>query len=242
MPQPADHRDESSWQPRWYQTTIRELLLVTTLAALTLSVLKTFGVRNLVAVGVALFPLGLDVLVLGLRLRAQCKAYGIWDLPLVATAGPPGSSAEAGSEAQPCPLAKREAFLPLVADFVGRSGLYLDGDTACLVRVERVIASSDRVHVRLRPLPGLRLIGKLVRALASGEVRMVYREEDCPLGPCWEVSQTWRLFEFSDTVWDSSAEAGWRLSFSKDLMRRFMARNTSWLDEYVESSGSQQPE
>jgi hypothetical protein len=84
MNKSRDRNDRKDGQHKWYQTSIREMLLVTTLVATILSLLKTVGVQNVWAILCASTPLVLlacRTVSLFLDFRAICKEYDIWDVP-----------------------------------------------------------------------------------------------------------------------------------------------------------------
>ena len=69
-------------QQKWYQTSIREMLLLTTLVAALLSLWKTIGIPaiwTITCVSVPLLPLVYRIVVSFLRFRAAWKECDIWD-------------------------------------------------------------------------------------------------------------------------------------------------------------------
>jgi hypothetical protein len=74
--EPGSAREQS--EPKWYQTSIREMLLVTTLVAVVVSMLQTFGVAGWWSMLCAIAAL-LSPFVAYLLFRAACRRHGIWE-------------------------------------------------------------------------------------------------------------------------------------------------------------------
>ena len=81
MNNPGDNDAGDNHESKWYQTTIREMLLLTTLVALVLSMLNIFGIEKIWATvcGIALFAW--PCVEVFLLFRRVCKEHEIWDPP-----------------------------------------------------------------------------------------------------------------------------------------------------------------
>lgn len=66
-------------EPRWYQTTIREMLLLTVLVALVLSLLNTFGIRKIWVTASATAFFAWPFFEAFFLFRRLCRKHGIWD-------------------------------------------------------------------------------------------------------------------------------------------------------------------
>lgn len=68
-------------EPKWYQTSIRELLWVTAFVAIVMSLLTTFGVKNLWSTACTFAVFAFPLIHASVRFRAAFKEHGLWDPP-----------------------------------------------------------------------------------------------------------------------------------------------------------------
>lgn len=68
-------------EPKWYQTSIRELLWITALVALAMSLLTTFGIKSIWSTMSTLALFAFPIIHAVVRFRAACRKHGLWDLP-----------------------------------------------------------------------------------------------------------------------------------------------------------------
>ncbi len=104
--------------------------------------------------------------------------------------------------------------------------LYIEGGEFSLAQVLRVQTSDWGMQAVLEALPECPLVCH-------------YRENPCRfaeepelLGHRWEISKRWQWFYAERNFWDGSLYGGFRVLFASDVIRRFIARDLSWVEEY----------
>ena len=57
-------------------------------------------------------------------------------------------------------------------------------------------------------------------------------EPSMPYGEHWDISLNLNDFYFDADYWDGSRYMGWRIIFDADVIKRFLERDLSWMEDW----------
>jgi hypothetical protein len=110
---------------------------------------------------------------------------------------------------------------------VNHPGVYIEDGIFCMARVEGVSATTSGMEATLVSIPDWPLV------CYFRERPRLFVEEPCPFGSQWAISKEWAFFFLEDGYWDGSLHMGFRLLFADDVVRRFLDKDLSSVEEYL---------
>lgn len=119
-----------------------------------------------------------------------------------------------------------DEILPLLPSYVARRCLFIERPTMSLADVESASIDGDVFRAAFSAPTDGQVVCEI-----DDNYRFAANPGN-PYGDRWEVSLNLSDFYFDPDYWDGSRFMGWRVLFDSDVIRRFVARDLSWMEDW----------
>ena len=123
--------------------------------------------------------------------------------------------------------ASADQIVAVLPSYAGRRCLYIERPTMLLADVVSVRVDRGMLHVTLAAPSDAQLICRIDRNYEFAT------EPSMPYGELWDVSLNLNDFYFDPDYWDGSRFDGWRLLFNEAVLSQFLARDLSWMEDWL---------